>query len=286
MKYKSFVIFILSHGRSGNAKTLKTLKKAGYTGKVIFIIDNEDEQEQDYKRIYGKNNVYVFNKTEAMKDCDTMDNFERHNIVLYARNKCWDIAKELGYEYFLVLDDDYASFEYRMIRNKRLVVQPVKTFDEVCDIMLDFVDITKAYTVAFAQGGDLIGGKDNKRFRDKIIRKAMNSFFCRTDRPFKFLGTINEDTNAYCLYGTKGKLFLTYMDISLTQTQTQKADKGLTEIYLDLGTYVKSFYSVMCCPSCVTINMMGGSKNNMRLHHNIAWNNCTPKIISDKYKKK
>ena len=286
MKHNNFIIFILSHGRVGNVKTIKTLKKAGYTGKVVLIIDNEDEQEQDYKRIYGKNNVYVFDKVEAMKDCDTMDNFEKHNIVLYARNKCWDIAKELGYKYFLVLDDDYTSFEYRFVKDKRLVVRPVKTFDEICDIMLDFLDVTKAYTVAFAQGGDLIGGKDNKRFYEKIVRKAMNSFFCRTDRPFKFLGTINEDTNAYCLYGTKGKLFLTYMDISLTQTQTQKSDKGLTEIYLDLGTYVKSFYSVMCCPSCVTINMMGGSKNNMRLHHNIAWNNCTPKIISDKYKKK
>ena len=222
MKHKSFVVFILTHGRASNVKTLRTLKKAGYTGKVVLVIDDEDEMEEDYKRIYGKNNVYVFNKAEAMKQCDTMDNFEKHNIVLYARNKCWDF----------------------------------------------------------------IGGKDNKRYYEKILRKAMNSFFCKTDRPFKFLGTINEDTNAYCLYGTQGKLFLTYTDVVIEQMQTQKNKKGLTDIYLDLGTYVKSFYSVICCPSCVTVNMMGGTKKTMRLHHNVSWNNCTPKIISDKYKKK
>lgn len=80
-------------------------------------------------------------------------------------------------------------------------------------------------------------------------------------------------------------MFLTYTDIVIEQVQTQKNKKGLTDIYLDLGTYVKSFYSVMCCPSCVTINMMDGTKKTMRLHHNASWNNCTPKIISDRYKK-
>lgn len=78
---------------------------------------------------------------------------------------------------------------------------------------------------------------------------------------------------------------LTYTDVVITQIQTQKQKGGMSEQYLDSGTYLKSFYSVMCCPSCVTINMMGGKKDTMRLHHNVSWNNCTPKIISDKYKK-
>lgn len=221
-----------------------------------------------------------------MKQCDTIDNFEKHNIVLYARNKCWDIAKELGYKYFLVLDDDYTQLAFKVVSDNKFKNVKVKNANVLFDIMLDYIDVTGAYTVAFAQGGDFIGGKDNKRYYEKILRKAMNSFFCKTDRPFKFLGTINEDTNVYCLYGTQGKLFLTYTDVVIEQMQTQKNKKGLTDIYLDLGTYVKSFYSVICCPSCVTVNMMGGTKKTMRLHHNVSWNNCTPKIISDKYKKK
>lgn len=182
MKHKSFVVFILTHGRASNVKTLRTLKKAGYTGKVILVIDNEDEMESDYKRIYGKDNVYVFNKEEAMEQCDTMDNFEKHNIVLYARNKCWDIAKELGYKYFLVLDDDYTQIAFKVVLENKFKNIKVKNADMLFDIMLDYLDVTGAYTIAFAQGGDFIGGKDNKRYYEKILRKAMNSFFCKTNR--------------------------------------------------------------------------------------------------------
>lgn len=285
MKHKSFVVFILTHGRAGNVKTLKTLKRAGYTGKTILVIDNEDEQEGEYKRIYGKENVIVFDKLDIAERYDAMDNFEERRTIFYARNACFEIAEKLGYEYFLELDDDYNSFEYRLIEDKRLVVRPVKNIDKLFDCMLDFLDVSEACTVAFAQGGDLIGGKENKRFRDKLIRKAMNSFFCKTDRKFDFVGRVNEDVNTYCLLGSRGKLLFTYTDVNLTQTQTQSQRGGMSEQYLDAGTYLKSFYSVMCCPSCVTIGMMGGSKRGMRLHHMISWNNCTPKIISEKYKK-
>lgn len=285
MKHKSFVVFILSHGRAGNIKTLKTLKKAGYTGRTIIVIDNEDELGEDYKRIYGENNVVVFDKLDISERYDTMDNFDERRTIFYARNACFEIAEKLGYEYFLELDDDYNSFEYRFVESKRLVGRPVKNIEALFDEMLDFLDVSGAYTVAFAQGGDLIGGKDNARFKAKIIRKAMNSFFCRTDRKFEFIGRVNEDVNTYCLMGTQGKLLLTYTDVALTQTQTQGQKGGMSEQYLDSGTYLKSFYTIMCCPSCVTIGMMGGSKNGMRLHHMIHWNNCTPKILSGKYKK-
>ena len=112
----------------------------------------------------------------------------------------------------------------------------------------------------------------------------MNSFFCKTDRPFKFVGTINEDVNAYVGLGAKGELFFTIGNISLNQADTQQNSGGLTDIYLDLGTYVKSFYTVICNPSCVKVRLMGD--NHFRLHHMIQWNNAVPKIINEKYKKK
>lgn len=39
-----FCVFILTHGRAGNVKTLKMLQKQGYTGKWYCVIDNEDDQ--------------------------------------------------------------------------------------------------------------------------------------------------------------------------------------------------------------------------------------------------
>lgn len=285
MRHKSFVVFILSHGRAGNIKTLKTLKKAGYTGRTIIVIDNEDELGEDYKRIYGENNVVVFDKLDISRRYDTMDNFDERRTIFYARNACFEIAEKLGYEYFLELDDDYTQLAYKVVRDGKFKSIDVKDANTLFDDMLDFLDVSGACTVAFAQGGDFIGGKDNKRFREKILRKAMNSFFCRTDRKFEFIGRVNEDVNTYCLMGTQGRLLFTYTDVVIEQTQTQKQKGGMSEQYLDSGTYLKSFYTVMCCPSCVTIEMMGGSKKGMRLHHMIHWNNCTPKILSEKYKK-
>ena len=43
-----FVIFILSHKRANNVVTYKTLKRQGYTGKIIVVIDNEDDTAEDY----------------------------------------------------------------------------------------------------------------------------------------------------------------------------------------------------------------------------------------------
>lgn len=47
---RNFAVFILSHGRAGKVYTFDTLRKQGYTGKIYIIIDNEDEQEAEYKK--------------------------------------------------------------------------------------------------------------------------------------------------------------------------------------------------------------------------------------------
>ena len=83
--------------------------------------------------------------------------------------------------------------------------------------------------------------------------------------------------------GSRGYLFLTVQKASINQANTQHLSGGLTDIYLDLGTYIKSYYSVMSCPSAVKISIMGDT--HYRIHHNVKWNNCVPKIISDRYKK-
>lgn len=45
-----FAVFILTHGRADNVVTVPAIKKAGYTGKIYFIIDDEDEQAEEYKK--------------------------------------------------------------------------------------------------------------------------------------------------------------------------------------------------------------------------------------------
>lgn len=68
---------------------------------------------------------------------------------------------------------------------------------------------------------------------------------------------------------------------SKSKTQSQKG--GLTELYLQTGTYVKSFYTVMTMPSSVKIGAMQSS--NPRIHHKIDWNLTVPKIIDERHRK-
>lgn len=279
----NFAVFILTHERPHKQLTIKTLEKCNYTGKYYLVIDTEDKDADEYKRLYG-DKVLQFDKRDISRLFDTADTFDDRRAIVYARNVCWQFAKQLNLDYFLELDDDYTEFRFRKEIDGVLRTIYCRHIDDVFEAMLDFLDTANISTVALAQTGDFIGGTDSAVFKKGLARKAMNSFFCRTDRPFYFRGRVNEDVNTYVNLGNKGQLLFTVAECSLDQLQTQSNQGGMTDLYLDSGTYVKSFYSIIFNPNCVKIGMMGMS--NKRIHHKIYWNYCTPQIISEKYKKK
>jgi hypothetical protein len=279
-----FAVFILSHGRADRVYTLDTLLKQGYMGRWYIIIDNEDGQAEEYFSRFGKENVIMFDKSEWRNKVKTLDNFkEPDKIVLYARNACFDIAKKLGLRYFAEFDDDYKTFRVRFIVKSKDREASIRNLDEVFEMVLRLLDNTNIDCVAFAQGGDYIGGKDNEILVKGFKRKAMNTFFFKTDQPFEFIGRINEDANAYVYFGNLGKIFLTIGNIYIKQIQTQKNKGGLTEAYLNLGTYIKSFYTVMLLPSAVKVSVVGNKY--FRMHHKILWKYTVPNIVSDKYRR-
>lgn len=280
---KDFCVLILTHGRPDNVRTAKTLRNRGYTGKIFYIVDDEDSTKEKYIENFGSD-VVVFSKKEIATITDPCDNFQNFASVLFARNATFKIAEKLGFKYFIQLDDDYTDFRYKYNSKGFYGDWGIKSLDAILEIMLKYYKRAPLLSIAMSQGGDFIGGKNGisgELRRPK--RKAMNSFICSTDRPFKFLGILNDDVNTYLSLGNKGHVFLTIPDIALQQAQTQSNAGGLTDIYLEYGTYVKSFYSVIINPSCVKINLMGGKFK--RLHHKIKWNNAVPKIISEEYRK-
>lgn len=278
-----FAVFILTHGRPDEVITFDTLKKQGYTGRIYIVIDNEDNTADRYSCKFGPENVVMFDKKAISKTFDEADNFNNRKTIIYARNACFNIAKNLGIKYFLELDDDYTAFDFRLFIDKA-IVKPVKNLDTLFENILKYYKSISALSICMAQGGDFIGGIDNgKELYRFSKRKAMNTFFCSTDRPFKFSGRINEDVNTYTWYQSKGNLFLTIPYCSITQKQTQKTKGGMTETYLDGGTYIKTFYTILFAPSSVKAKMMNAT--NRRIHHSIIWDNAVPCIIDEKYRK-
>lgn len=282
MGNRNFAVFILSNGRPDKVITVETLLKCGYKGKYYIIIDNLDNTAERYKEIYG-DKVIVFDKEDIARRYDTGDNFNDMRSIFYARNASFEIAKKLGIEYFIQLDDDYTYFAYRFDSNYHFIYKQIKNIDFVFEEMCKLYDRTGALTVAMAQGGDFLGGIGGFGKDIRIKRKAMNSFICSTKRPFQFVGRVNEDVNTYTLLGTRGELIYTVNVVALNQLTTQKNKGGMSEMYLDNGTYLKSFYTVMYAPSCAKISVLNSTYR--RIHHKIKWNNCVSKILSEEYKK-
>lgn len=283
---KDFVVFILTHGRVDNQYTYRSLCEQGYTGRCVFILDNEDEQVEEYKRRYGEENCYVFDKLAMSKRIDEVFRGDRR-VIVYARNACFDAARDLGYKYFMELDDDYTSFVWRF--DAECAYNPktpkIKCLDTVFESMLRYYVNTPLTSLAMAQGGDFIGGSSNQMLQSiGTKRKAMNSFICSVDRPFEFKGRINEDVNAYTQLTSVGKIFLTIVQCNLQQKITQSNSGGMTDVYRDSGTYVKSFSSVIVFPSGVKVTML--NSRHKRIHHNVYWENTAPKILQEKWRKR
>jgi hypothetical protein len=280
-----FAVFILTHGRPDRVHTYQSLKKAGYTGKIYIVIDDEDESGPEYVKRYGPE-VLVFSKRDVMRSSDAGNNFDDPRSSMYARNAIMDLAVDVGCKYFMQLDDDYTQFAFRYNSRLEYTAKLISTtFDRTIDEMLCFMDATQALSIAMSQGGDHIGGAPRDG-QIKAKRKAMNSFICSVDRRFRFFGQLNEDTNTYTTLGRSGELFFTVMQLRLNQEETQSNAGGMTEIYLDSGTYVKTFYSVMYSPSSVKVSAMGDPRlERYRLHHHVDWSRTAPCILRETHRK-
>ncbi len=284
-----FAAFILTHGRPDNVLTLRFLETGGYTGRVFLVIDDEDPAGPEYRDRYG-DRVLTFSKDEVDPLFDRYDNSPDRRSVVWARNACWGLARQVAARYFVQLDDDYYDPKFRRCGVRGGGSEPTyhgwtirTTLDDVFEAMIRFIAGTPAVTIAMSQGGDHIGGEGNANAATRLIRKAMNSFVCDAERPFRFVGRLNDDVNTYVTHGALGVLMFTHTDLQLDQLPTQSNPGGLTDLYADSGTYVKSFYTVIAAPSCVTVRTMG--RHNLRWHHAVNWRHAVPKILHERHRK-
>lgn len=278
-----FAIFILSHARPELVSvTIDSLAKAQYNGRWYIVLDSEDETAPEYVARWGAERILTFDKDEVAKTFDLADNGGSRGVIIYARNVVDELAAALGLRYYQQLDDDYNHFAHRFNKDGRLGYVPTLRYDAVIETFIDFLDVSGALTVAFAQGGDLLSGIWGYYRSRPVLRKAMNTFIARVGRPIRFVGRINEDVNTYVWRGGQGELFFTITDFAISQAATQEQTGGMSAAYVG-GTYRKSFYTVMFAPSCVKVSTTGQTTH--RIHHRIAWNNAVPKIISGRWHK-
>lgn len=278
-----FCVFILSYDRPKSVPTVDSLERYGYTGDWYIVVNHEDDIDS-YKSEFSEETVIFLPDEGALPETDRGDNFDRHDTPLYTRNQLWETADKLGYEYFLVLDDDYTNIQYRFNSNFQYSPEVMRDFDSYINSSIKFLEQADLDVLCMSQGGDFIGGS-NAALANKVQtkRKAMNSFLCKTNRPFQFRGTMNEDVSTYVRASQYGKLFLTTNTASIEQETTQQDSGGNQDLYLDMGTYLKSFYTILYAPSCTSLMRLHDRADD-RVHHRISWRNAVPKIVPESTK--
>lgn len=75
---------ILTHGRPDKVLTYRTLRRAGYTGKIFIVVDDEDKTRHQYMAEFGEQ-VLVFSKADIASRFDEADNFCDRRSIFYAR---------------------------------------------------------------------------------------------------------------------------------------------------------------------------------------------------------
>ena len=286
---RQYGVFILSHGRPNKQLTYTTLRREGYTGPIRIVCDDEDSTVEDYKKNFP-GEVLVFNKAETIKKTETFYNQPYHKTVMYARHTLYDFSRQLGWTHFIMMDDDYYhiyfkwNHYYKEVGLTRFKGMEAQRLDELFDATFDLLADSRASTISFAQGGDTLGGSSGKAGTHWISRKAMNSHFVDVNRPLDFRGFVNEDVNLYAEFPGNRFIFQTNR-VSVDPAHTQQNGGGATDLYLAFGTYVKSFMTVICAPSCTKVMFMQFGKQQGRMHHCVKMGCASPAILSGRWKK-
>lgn len=280
MNEERFCVFVLCHNRPKLNVSLRLWGKCLKNTPFYVVVSDDDPQLETYKTLYQEKTL-IFNKKEIMEreNIDLMFNNPRYDTPIFARYRCFWLARELGYENFVVLDDDCKEICFYEPSGKRFRVTPSKddkglVYKAVC-ATFKLLNKTNLACVAWSQLGDTFPNKSKLHFR----RKAMNTWFCKTGRTLDFKGFMNEDTVMYANRATKPPI-LQIPFIAINQATTQTLKGGMTNIYKHYGTYAKSMLAVIERPDCVKLTLLKDRKSgNARIHHKIDWNLCVPKIV-------
>lgn len=296
MNIDDVLILVMSYKRPTNVRTAKQLTALNYEPWRI-VVDDEDPTVDEYRKLHG-DRLVVFDFSAARVGIDMGDNFSTRGQVVVL-NEAANIARRLGYRYYVLFDDDYVAFDYtydqflrrHVTRAGKIAWNDIaitaKTFTRAIHAHFKyFRQATRFTSLAFAQRGDFFAGKRGSF--PMLMRKAMNSFFCDTERPLIFRGRHNEDVSTYTSTQRAGALFGTCTMMCLRQVATQSQAGGFTEMYLDDGTYIKTFFSVLYAPSCVRVSVIQNAtakRNTLRIHHRVKWKYTAPKILRESVKK-
>ncbi len=277
-----FAVFITTHGRANNQITLNTLKTLGYTGDLYLVIDDTDIQKDWYIEKYGVNNVLVFRKQLYVAKTDVCQPVPSYKAVVFARNAVEDFARNMGYKYFMVVDDDVTNLRLRYDVNGSLKSAKLTgCIDDILQCIVQYIEETGVACVTFGFTNTYRGGVASVRKFTSRNRFCAELFIRNVAKPVRWRANFVEDLVTSIDLGIRGDVCLQFVPIQLELCMSEGTRQGgMSEAYNSIGKY--KFYSMpsMIYPNCVSVVFDGAKwKTRTRAEYSV------PKIISSRYRK-
>lgn len=274
-------ILIPSYHRPYNIKTAKYFLKKGWDSKKIHIvIDDEADDRVDYENeteLLGCN-LHIFNMAEARARFDYVHrpSVSRRSAG-QARNMFYDLVKDLGIDFYLVIDDDTTNYQvrpYAVYTRSAKGEDLVNVFDAIREFMLK----RKIGVFGLSQTGDMFAVP----YLNVLRNKVMNTTFINTKYIYRGeRGIQDNDTSQFVGIMNEGYFTGSLASgLVLAQTASAKQDGGLTDLYRENKLLNKSLVTPIQFPTAIHAEKQ--QKNGGRLHHKINARYLYPKILKGK----
>lgn len=276
----NFAIFILTHGRPNAQHTLNTLIRLGYTGKYYLVIDDTDITIQDYIDNYGAENIIVFDKNHYINSVNIGTNKPMYKSILYAKCAGEDIARDLGLDAFVLVDDDLTGLRFRYLENESFKsIQIHSGLDTILNEYVDFMLSGNIAALSFGTAQMYMGGA---QLFNKIESKRIpyNFVFRNTKYNFEWRSEMYEDTATPLVLNQRGLYTFQPHFVQLEMKPLAAgADGGMTTMYQNMDVFNRISYIYLYSPSCVRVQNTG-----KKLTHAIVRDSAFPKLLSSSYK--
>ena len=270
-------VFIKTHGRPDKQLTYHTLREAGYTGDIIFVVDDEDNTVSELMlNVYG-NQVVSFNKQLYIDKIDSGVSNPKRNVNLYSWCACEDIAEERNIEYFVMADDDITGFRYRYKDGEHLrSLRITKNLDSIFELIKEYMF---SCNIASMSTGipQMYFSKDIESNLWKW-RVPYTFVFRNSNYKMSWVSEYEEDIITAINSSIEGKYMSVFPMIQRDTVNIGSNDGGMHDSYID--TFRNAQYGYMWHPSCEEIISY---KNKWMCQ--IKRDNAFPKIVSSNVSK-
>lgn len=272
------VVFIITHGRAKKQRTLELLKKLKCTHRIYLVVDDMDDQLEEYIKKYG-DDVLIFNKIEIAERTDTRINKYPLGTALFARNACFEFANQMNLDMYWVIDDDVTSFTKKTVKENKMKSDKIKNISRVFKAYEEYMENTKIHALSMCGEGAYIGGV-NKDVLNGYKYSLVCCMLFSTKRPVIFESAVLEDNCTSYKDLMIGKIEFTPMIMAFS-TPGDNAKGGNEETYGAYGGYASHMFEIIGRPDTL---VMKNKKGKWLCDRNI--DTFCPKILNEKWKKK